>query len=343
MSSTHQIEKLRETSDRITNDIQEFYNILSIIKKENEELRSSNVELLNDLNILRALIDRNYPSKQLEELSNTNKNRIGLVNLTRLNEEAIFDAINNFKKSCPYCGKDLYEGNIRRKIEVDHFYPISKGGQDFPWNILPCCKECNRKKKDKMPYDFLSYEKHKECQKYLDDVLKRITSAHEDKIQNAELTYSLALKYLANELSKDNFINELLVILKLAKENYPIHQLNVQIPTEIIKVFFDCIKSEKDRFIDFSPGYNKIIFSLAEAIKIYHKKLPTKTNKIDTQMIRNIFKVKHDFILEYGKVMKIKSQTSRCLILNYSKMSEEWKNIFNELLELRIDLRQINS
>ena len=47
-------------------------------------------------------------------------------------DEAIFDAINEFDKRCPYCSKDLYMGGIREKIEIDHFIPVSKGGSISP-------------------------------------------------------------------------------------------------------------------------------------------------------------------------------------------------------------------
>jgi 5-methylcytosine-specific restriction endonuclease McrA len=40
---------------------------------------------------------------------------------------------------CRYCGCD-------GKMEVDHVIPLSKGGTNWPSNLVPACKTCNRKK-----------------------------------------------------------------------------------------------------------------------------------------------------------------------------------------------------
>ena len=88
-------------------------------------------------------------------MSSAGKITVGINDLEKRNEEAIFDALNAFDKKCPYCGKDQFRVGIRDKIEVDHFVPISKGGQNLPWNLVPICKNCNRRKKDRLPKDFL--------------------------------------------------------------------------------------------------------------------------------------------------------------------------------------------
>lgn len=54
---------------------------------------------------------------------------------------------------CPYCGKEI-------KIPtIEHFIPISKGGENDKTNILPICKSCNCSKQDK---DFFEWYKEKE-------------------------------------------------------------------------------------------------------------------------------------------------------------------------------------
>jgi 5-methylcytosine-specific restriction endonuclease McrA len=98
---------------------------------------------------------------------------VGISDLEKRNEEAIFDALSAFDKQCPYCGKDQYRVGIRDKIEIDHFVPISKGGQHVPWNLLPVCKECNRKKKDRQPINFLSASIFQRCQDYLLSVRRK--------------------------------------------------------------------------------------------------------------------------------------------------------------------------
>ena len=75
-----------------------------------------------------------------------------LPDLDKKIDEAIHDAINFFDKKCPYCETLLFTGHIRNKIQIDHFIPISKGGQHLPWNILPVCQKCNSKKNAKKPW-----------------------------------------------------------------------------------------------------------------------------------------------------------------------------------------------
>jgi len=63
--------------------------------------------------------------------------------------------INNFKEiylerglqDCLYCGKKLEP----EEIELDHLIPWSKMPINSFWNLYPCCKECNSKKRDKIP------------------------------------------------------------------------------------------------------------------------------------------------------------------------------------------------
>lgn len=74
---------------------------------------------------------------------------------------------------CPYCGNGIFDGHIRNRLNLDHFWPIAKGGQNVPWNILPICGRCNRKKKDKLPHDFLEPLRFEVCLKYLSEVRDR--------------------------------------------------------------------------------------------------------------------------------------------------------------------------
>lgn len=95
---------------------------------------------------------------------------LAIPDLEKRNEEAVFDALNNFQKKCPYCGKEQYRVGIRDKIEIDHFVPVSKGGQNVPWNLVPVCKACNRKKRDRLPSDFLPPEVFEVISSYLSGV-----------------------------------------------------------------------------------------------------------------------------------------------------------------------------
>lgn len=48
---------------------------------------------------------------------------------------------------CGYCGMRLY-WNLARDIHVDHISPVSRGGSNFPENLLLTCSKCNLSKYD---------------------------------------------------------------------------------------------------------------------------------------------------------------------------------------------------
>lgn len=50
---------------------------------------------------------------------------------------------------CYWCDEPLPD-----YYEVDHIIPVSKGGSDAPGNICCACFTCNRRKHNKMPYEF---------------------------------------------------------------------------------------------------------------------------------------------------------------------------------------------
>lgn len=54
------------------------------------------------------------------------------------------------EKVCFYCRKECSED-----FQIDHFYPISKGGRHEIENIVISCSKCNRRKSNKDPYDFM--------------------------------------------------------------------------------------------------------------------------------------------------------------------------------------------
>jgi hypothetical protein len=45
----------------------------------------------------------------------------------------------NFNNKCCYCGEEL-------ELELEHFIPLSKNGEFTYNNILPSCRQCNKKK-----------------------------------------------------------------------------------------------------------------------------------------------------------------------------------------------------
>ncbi|WP_409228441.1 HNH endonuclease [Gudongella sp. SC589] len=50
---------------------------------------------------------------------------------------------------CFYCGKHLKPG----QMTLDHYEPRSEGGSDDYFNLVSCCRLCNKYKKNKIPVD----------------------------------------------------------------------------------------------------------------------------------------------------------------------------------------------
>lgn len=48
---------------------------------------------------------------------------------------------------CVLCGRGRDDG---AQLEVDHIFPVSKGGETVPKNLRTLCKECNRGKRDEI-------------------------------------------------------------------------------------------------------------------------------------------------------------------------------------------------
>ena len=55
------------------------------------------------------------------------------------------------KGICYYCGMKFKS----LELTMDHVVPISRGGKSTKGNLVPCCKECNNKKKYMTPVDMV--------------------------------------------------------------------------------------------------------------------------------------------------------------------------------------------
>jgi hypothetical protein len=51
---------------------------------------------------------------------------------------------------CFICGKPVK----RNKMTLDHYYPKSLGGSTEVFNLVCCCKQCNRLKRSQVPKDW---------------------------------------------------------------------------------------------------------------------------------------------------------------------------------------------
>ena len=56
---------------------------------------------------------------------------------------------------CYYCDQKF----LPTELTMDHKIPLSKGGHTEKINVVPCCKECNNKKKYLLPTEWDEYMK----------------------------------------------------------------------------------------------------------------------------------------------------------------------------------------
>ena len=51
------------------------------------------------------------------------------------------------KGVCHYCGRNVGAANLT----MDHVVPVARGGRSVRGNCVPCCKDCNNRKKAYTP------------------------------------------------------------------------------------------------------------------------------------------------------------------------------------------------
>lgn len=56
------------------------------------------------------------------------------------------------KGKCYWCGKKL--GTGKRAYHVDHVVPLSRGGSNWPDNLVIACHTCNERKNDRLPHEW---------------------------------------------------------------------------------------------------------------------------------------------------------------------------------------------
>lgn len=54
---------------------------------------------------------------------------------------------------CHYCHRRFKPS----ELTMDHVVPIIRGGKSSKGNVVPCCKECNNKKKHMLPIEWQEY------------------------------------------------------------------------------------------------------------------------------------------------------------------------------------------
>ncbi|MBW7858385.1 MAG: HNH endonuclease [Leptonema sp. (in: Bacteria)] len=51
---------------------------------------------------------------------------------------------------CHYCRRNFKPN----QLTMDHLIPLARGGQSIKENLVPCCKQCNARKKYLLPAEF---------------------------------------------------------------------------------------------------------------------------------------------------------------------------------------------
>jgi 5-methylcytosine-specific restriction endonuclease McrA len=54
---------------------------------------------------------------------------------------------------CHYCNHIFSP----KDLTMDHVIPLARGGRSEKFNLVPCCKDCNTKKKQQLPAEWEAY------------------------------------------------------------------------------------------------------------------------------------------------------------------------------------------
>ena len=54
---------------------------------------------------------------------------------------------------CHFCGRKV----PFKELTMDHLLPLACGGRSTKDNLVPCCKQCNNKKKSMLPLEWEEY------------------------------------------------------------------------------------------------------------------------------------------------------------------------------------------
>lgn len=77
-----------------------------------------------------------------------NRKRKNLLSGSNVTSQEIKQLIESSNYCCQYCGSS-------QEIQIDHYFPLSKGGSHNITNLVVACKSCNLAKKDKLPKEWL--------------------------------------------------------------------------------------------------------------------------------------------------------------------------------------------
>lgn len=116
----------------------EYYeNNKNSISLKSKEYREKNKDILKEKNKEYRMKPEVKRSKKISEYKRRTLKKKALSFLTK---EQWGNTLKHFNNTCAYCGKqDL-------NLTLDHFVPLSKGGELSISNVIPCCYSCNASK-----------------------------------------------------------------------------------------------------------------------------------------------------------------------------------------------------
>jgi 5-methylcytosine-specific restriction endonuclease McrA len=124
-------------------------------KVSNTLWRANNKEKVREYDKTRGRIAYlKYMSTLKGKLANkrrTNKWRGKLKDAGTFTNEEWNNRLLEYNYCCAYC----YKPFTIEQLTVDHMIPLSRGGTNTIDNLVPACKSCNSRKKDKTPLEML--------------------------------------------------------------------------------------------------------------------------------------------------------------------------------------------
>lgn len=327
-ASYKQKDLLRDDNQAISEKLGEQEALVQSLAEENEQLK-------RQMSGIRSELERATMEAELSGLRTPvflDGKVYGITDLEKRIDEAVFDATKHFEKKCPYCGKDLYQGNIRSKIEIDHFFPIAMGGQNFPWNVLPVCKDCNRKKRDKLPFDFLEEERYRQCFEYLVTVKEEVARYAALDVAAIEIVKSI----FRDNKKELKVLSTCLPVSKIYSLFFPgepevedDESDSPQSDFSIATRFFSTLSRRTiANHSEYFARKDEIRIILNESYRTYRKM--EKGTPVSLEQIKEALGGVSSGLISKGKPVSFRGKTKRCLVLDYLQLPQEWRALFAE-------------
>jgi 5-methylcytosine-specific restriction endonuclease McrA len=126
----------------------------SLLRKKRDYYRENKEEILRKHREYAKTEQGKAVKKQIQTRKRNRKQEI----YSNLSPEEWKCILKSFDSRCAYCGSN-------KDIQQDHIIPISRGGEHAPWNVIPCCSDCNRRKKNSVGFELPQW--NKECHQYI--------------------------------------------------------------------------------------------------------------------------------------------------------------------------------